>query len=468
MNPNDTTRPFLAGVVEGFYGRPWTCAQRRRLFDWLAAAGLNTYLYAPKDDLKHRALWREPYSPAEADALRTLVDECRTQGIEFVYALAPGLDMVCSSPAENATLRTKLTQARSLGVRLFAVLWDDIPTELGAADRARFGTAAAAQCAVTNAALAGLEVQARTTRLLFCPTVYCGRMAEHSVPSCAYLREIGEKLHPSIDVLWTGPQIVSEGIPVASVQEVAGVLRRKPVLWDNLHANDYDLRRLYLGPYAGRAPELRSELAGVLLNPNCQFEANFVPVHALGQYLRPGAPPSPSEAHTRAIDAWLPSFKPSGRAALTRDELALLCDLLYLPAGFGPEAQRYLDAVARLLDTPPEGWGEAAVRFETVSRRIVSAFDRLTEVQDRELVHALYPHAWEVKETALLLLAWVEWRRNNPGADRRFQAPDFRPGVFRGGFAATVERLLPMDDAGRFQPAASTASARHPANLSAS
>lgn len=27
--------------------------------------GLNTYLYGPKDDLKHRLLWREAYSPDE-------------------------------------------------------------------------------------------------------------------------------------------------------------------------------------------------------------------------------------------------------------------------------------------------------------------------------------------------------------------------------------------------------------------
>ena len=27
--------------------------------------GLNFYLYAPKDDIKHRALWREMYTPEE-------------------------------------------------------------------------------------------------------------------------------------------------------------------------------------------------------------------------------------------------------------------------------------------------------------------------------------------------------------------------------------------------------------------
>ena len=60
---------------------------------------------------------------------------------------------------------------------------------------------------------------------------------------------------------------------------------------------------------------------------------------------------------------------------------------------------------------------------------------------------------WELKETVLLLLAWIAWRRRAPNPKARFRSPDFRPGVFRGGFAAIVERLLPMDDAGFFTPA---------------
>jgi hypothetical protein len=28
-----TVRPFMCGVVEGFYGRPWTLSQRKDLFE---------------------------------------------------------------------------------------------------------------------------------------------------------------------------------------------------------------------------------------------------------------------------------------------------------------------------------------------------------------------------------------------------------------------------------------------------
>ncbi len=195
----------LNGVVEGFYGRPWTARQRRCLFDWLRAAGLTAYLYAPKDDPKHRARWREPYGPTEAAELRALADECRQRGLQFVYAIAPGLDLVAARPEETATLIAKLRQARGLGALHSAVLWDDIPTALSAADRRAFGTHAAAQCAVTNRVFDALKRHEPATRLLFCPTVYCGRMATPSVRDSAYLREIGEKLHPGIEFLVDGP-----------------------------------------------------------------------------------------------------------------------------------------------------------------------------------------------------------------------------------------------------------------------
>ena len=81
---------FICGVAEGFYGRPWSTAQRRRLFDWMQRWRLNTYLYAPKDDLKHRTRWRDLYDEQETSELKDLIRECHTREIQFIYAIAPG------------------------------------------------------------------------------------------------------------------------------------------------------------------------------------------------------------------------------------------------------------------------------------------------------------------------------------------------------------------------------------------
>ncbi len=447
------TNDGLYGVVEGFYGRPWSPAQRRTLFGWLREGGLNAYMYAPKDDAKHRAVWRELYDDQELAALRDLVRDCRQEGLRFIYATAPGLDMGFSDAADLAALQAKLKQVHDLGVHHFAVLFDDISPELNPADRQRFGTPAAAQVFTANQVRQWATGWSDESRLLFCPTEYCGAFARPSVAESPYLRIVGEQLDPRIDVLWTGPEIISEAMPLDSIRELRRVLRRKPMLWDNLHANDYDMRRLYLGPYSGRAPELLGEITGVLSNPNCQFEANFIPVRTLAAYVRDPRAYSPRAAYHEALAAWLPAFKSRGRgSALTLDALQLAADIFHLPTEAGELAERYLADLRVILHTPPNGWGEAAVRFEQTTRQIADVYDQATELANRDLLYALYPHLWEIKETAGLLGAWARWRRDHPTTTETFASSDFRPGIWRGGFTATIDRLLPMDDRGRFRP----------------
>lgn len=84
----------------------------------------------------------------------------------------------------------------------------------------------------------------------------------------------------------TGSKVISRKLSVDCLAEVESVLQRPPLIWDNLHANDYDSRRLFLGPFKGREPQLRSHLRGLLLNPNCEFEANYIPLHTLGSWYR--------------------------------------------------------------------------------------------------------------------------------------------------------------------------------------
>ena len=64
------------------------------------------------------------------------------------------------------------------------------------------------------------------------------------------------------------------------------VIKRPPVIWDNLHANDYDQRRLFLGPYSGRSPALLPMINGVLTNPNCEYHANFVAISTMTQWCK--------------------------------------------------------------------------------------------------------------------------------------------------------------------------------------
>ncbi|XP_059327075.1 protein O-GlcNAcase-like [Ammospiza nelsoni] len=272
---------FLCGVVEGFYGRPWSMDQRKLLFQWLQQRGLNCYMYAPKDELKHRLLWREPYTEHEAARMRSLIGAAHERGVEFIFAISAGQDMVFSSAGDRLLLQQKLRQVAALGCRSFALLFDDIDPCMCQADRDVFPSLAQAQASVANQVYRELG---QPSVFLFCPTEYCSSLCSPSPSQSCYLQTIGQELLPGIAVIWTGPKVVSQELSAELLEEVEAVLRRPPVIWDNLYANDYDCRRVFLGPYMGRAPGLMARLQGLLLNPNCELQANFIPIHTLGTW----------------------------------------------------------------------------------------------------------------------------------------------------------------------------------------
>ncbi|XP_037952799.1 protein O-GlcNAcase [Teleopsis dalmanni] len=271
---------FICGVIEGFYGRPWTMEQRKDLFRKLKKWGMDSYVYAPKDDYKHRAYWRELYTVEEADHLSSLISAAKEHDVVFYYALSPGLDMTYSSQKEIQTLKRKLDQVSQFGCEAFALLFDDIEAELSKVDKEVFQTFGNAQVSVTNEVYTHLG----NPKFFFCPTQYCSSRAIPTLHDSEYLNTLGSKLNHDIDIMWTGNKVISKIITLESIQEITEILRRPPVIWDNLHANDYDQKRVFLGPYSGRSPELIPHLRGVMTNPNCEFHANTIAIHSLAHW----------------------------------------------------------------------------------------------------------------------------------------------------------------------------------------
>lgn len=280
LNDGNNDDQFICGVVEGFYGKPWSCEQRKDLFKRLKELRMNAFMYAPKDDTKHRAKWRQLYSEAEAYSLKTLIDEAKANEVNFYYSLAPGLDMVYSDPEELSLLIRKYDQLVALGCESFAILFDDIEPSLNEKDRAKFKTYAAAQVSITNMIFEHLK----QPKFLFCPTEYCESRAVPNVPNSVYLNTLGTGLHEGIDFMWSGSRVISRLITEESIEELTKVIRRPPVIWENLHANDYDKKRIFLGPYSGRSTKIIPKLKGVLTNPNCEYEANYIAIHTLAQW----------------------------------------------------------------------------------------------------------------------------------------------------------------------------------------
>ncbi len=445
MTPRAPTT-FLSGVIEGFYGQPWTASERMQLFDWMAAWGLNTYFYAPKDDLHHRALWREPYSALDAEPLRLLTSACRERDLRFVYGLSPGLDIHYGREAELSRLHARVEQMIALGCDDFALLFDDIPDAMDAGDLERWGSLASAQSHVANALFAWTRERRPSARFMFCPTAYCGRMAAARLGGDGYLETCGRELLPEIGVLWTGPEIVSREITVAHVQAMQAVLCRKPIIWDNLHANDYDGRRFFCGPYSGRPAELIGEIDGLLSNPNTELPLNYVPLRTLARFVAGPGPWDPRGAYRAAMEEWAPSFT-TIRESLPLEDVILFGDCYYLPYEEGPEAEALYGDACALVDRSDVS---AAAAFRGRAARLRAFCRAVTELRNRPLFHALCRRTWDLREELELLERFAARGADENGSGPAVTSDFHLPGTYRGGLVARLQQLLVQRRDGTF------------------
>ena len=258
---------------------------KRSIDDILICCFMKLFLpvrYAPKDDAKHRSGWRELYTEEECRDIKDLIESCKKNQVTFFYGISPGLDIKYSDQTERNLLKCKVEQIHKLGCQGFAILWDDIEPELSDEDAKHFKSFSEAHCIVSNEIYSLLE----KPRFLFCPVEYCSNRALPNVRDSEYLQTLGQLLEPGIQVFWTGSKVVSETITARECQVLAEVIKRKPIIWDNLHANDYDHQRLFLGPYLGRdhSPRPSDYLAGAMTNPNCEYTLNVPAMVTLAEW----------------------------------------------------------------------------------------------------------------------------------------------------------------------------------------
>ena len=119
----------LRGIVEGFYGTPWTFEDRADLIKFCGEKKLNSYIYAPKDDPYHRNKWREQYPKDKIQELKNLIRLANEYKVKFIFAVSPGLDLNFIGEKANKdfdSLMTKLNSIYNIGCRDFAVFFDDI------------------------------------------------------------------------------------------------------------------------------------------------------------------------------------------------------------------------------------------------------------------------------------------------------------------------------------------------------
>ncbi|MCH7613903.1 MAG: beta-N-acetylglucosaminidase domain-containing protein [Candidatus Marinimicrobia bacterium] len=273
--------------------------------------------------------------------------------------------------------------------------------------------------------------------MIFCPTVYCERMADYDVPGNVYLNELGHLLNENIDFFWTGLEVVSKKISVESIQELRQVIKRKPVIWDNIHANDYDIRQIFFGPYAGRPLELKEEVAGILSNPNCQFWANYNPLRTLAMYSIETELWNPRQAFLDSSKEWIKYF---GNDDLTVDEILLLNDCFYIPGQMGEKENQPVESVRHIINTEPNEWDNRLDTFKQFESTLNSLCMKLMATTNRDLLYDFYLILWELREEMEYVSRWIEGKMSGMG---EFKSSGFVPR--KQGILYKIQRIIHPD-----------------------
>ena len=258
------------GTVEGFYGDPWSHADRIEQLRFYGKMKMNTYIYGPKDDPYHSSPnWRKPYPEKEAAQIKDLVKEAAANKVDFVWAIHPGLDIKWTDE-DRMNVLNKFGMMYDLGVRSFAVFFDDISGEGAKADK---------QADLLNFLQKEfIEKKEGVSPLIMCPTEYNRAWAGSD-----YLDVLGKTLDPAIHVMWTGNSVIHD-ITLEGQEWVNKRIQRPSYVWWNFPVSDYCRDHLLMGPSYGLDPNAIHAMSGFVANPMERAEASKVALYGVADY----------------------------------------------------------------------------------------------------------------------------------------------------------------------------------------
>ena len=260
------------GFIEGYYGNPWSVEDRSELMRWSGYYKLNSYFYAPKDDPKHNANWRDLYTDQEIETMiKPLAQAGNESKCRFVYALHPYMkDATHPNPlrhdanyeADLKVMQDKFAQVIDAGVRQIAILADDAPN-VGGSNYIK----------MLNDMTDWLKEKQKTYPDLKLTLPFC--VQEYMGWGQSYFSDFPD----NVQIIMTGGQVFGEASENFT-NSFMNTVGRGPYLWINWPCTDNSKNHLIMGGYdtflhPGVNP---SKVEGIVLNPMQQSEPSKVAI----------------------------------------------------------------------------------------------------------------------------------------------------------------------------------------------
>ncbi|WUD81371.1 beta-N-acetylglucosaminidase domain-containing protein [Streptomyces sp. NBC_00503] len=361
----------VRGITEGFYGTPWTAAERLEQVDFMGRTKQNRLLLAPGDDTYRTTDWRRDYPAERAAELRTLAERARANKVVLAWAVAPGQSMCLSRASDRAALARKVDSMWDLGFRAFQLQFQDVSyTEWGCRDdQERYGKGPAA-AAKAHAEVAGELAAHLAARYPGAPALSLLPTEYYQDGATAYRTALAGALDGRVEVAWTGVGVVPRTITGRELAGARSALGHPLVTMDNYPVNDWDPDRIFLGPYAGRDPAVAGGSAAVLANGMPQGALSRVPLFTVADFTW-------NPRGYRASASWVAAVADlAGPDPKAREALAALAGNTASSGLAQPES-------AYLAPLVEEFWRTRSAGDPAAGEKLRAAFRVLREAPDR-------------------------------------------------------------------------------------
>lgn len=406
------------GVIEGYYGVPYSAEVTKDLFRFMARYKMNSYMYGAKSDPYHSQKWDEAYPDSitveqkaigylTSDMMRDIVSVSHECKVNFIWAIHPG--KAFTDPDDNVVIdriMSKFDIMYDLGVRQFGVFVDDIgvPSDQPTLDLNARRISEVQERIEAKWNKRGVNPADTVKPVNFVPQLYAHGWADDE-KRARFFNALG-KSHPSVIVyitgaaVWTVPN--SEDLAIVSKD-----LGRNLAWWWNYPCNDNDMTKLFVrDTYANfddekwidddaRLPENLRGASALISNPMQQGEAAKIALFGVGDFSWNNA------AFDNESD-----FKAAVKAAVGKDKAA---DFEYLT-----QYLRYYDnePVASLVEAYKRDGNSAPLKAEMIKMleacQSIEAMANSDSESDRLFVADIRPWLNSLSDMAFLAIEMLE------------------------------------------------------------
>lgn len=390
------------GFIEGYYGLPWSNADRMSLMEFGGQFKMTSYIFAPKDDPYHSSQWRTPYPEDKLAEIAEMAEVGNANKCRFVWTIHPfmyGGMTEATYDADIEAIKAKFEQLYQAGVRQFGVLADDA----GNLPRTVIVRA-------MNDLQKWVDSKKDVYNLVFCPGGYNDSWQK----DYSELNQYDDGFPEDIQIFWTG-QAVCQPVEQLTLNNFrrknlpqGAEDRRSPLFWLNWPVNDINMNRLLMGEGTLLHNDVNVEdLSGVVTNPMQDAEPSKVAIFAVADYAW-------NVSSFDSAESWKDSFKyvePDAAAALY--ELAKhMSDPSpnghWLVLEESKELQPLLDGYAQALESSAVTKEQENTLIEEFEK-IVNACDEFEmKCKNERMKEQVTPFSDSLRDQAEAAIAFIE------------------------------------------------------------